>query len=345
MRHRLLPLFMFVIFCCVLVTQIYAQDSIRTSPTITPPPNQQSASTPTTSPSPTNTVANPHTSTGTSFSNPQSTTAKSLSVDDAEIEDISTDQSVIQVSYQNQTLPIAIKSQELKVILKGFSKGDRVTLQYDQEPGQRILQSMSVKAYHLEEGKRLLTLLITAILLLLTSSLLLEGKLLKLIIGEDNRYSNSKTQIATWFFILIVTYISTIFCRILVGGIDFVGGIQIPQNLLILSGLSAFTYAAAKGITVSKIQGTQIKNEASEAKLPHDLYHDDKDRVDLGDFQMIIITLLAVVVYLLEIFGFLSTIELHRIVTLPDVDTTILATFGLGQGAYLVKKLVSDVSG
>jgi len=28
---------------------------------------------------------------------------------------------------------------------------------------------------------------------------------------------------------------------------------------------------------------------------------------------------------------------------LPDVDTTILATFGLGQGAYLTKKAVGEV--
>ncbi|MNL40825.1 hypothetical protein D3C87_1632010 [compost metagenome] len=58
---------------------------------------------------------------------------------------------------------------------------------------------------------------------------------------------------------------------------------------------------------------------------------------------MIFITLLAVVVYLVQIFGFLATIELHKMITLPDIDSTILSTFGLGQGAYLAKKFVSGL--
>jgi hypothetical protein len=60
---------------------------------------------------------------------------------------------------------------------------------------------------------------------------------------------------------------------------------------------------------------------------------------------MIIITLLAVISYLIRIVAFLNVVELHTTVTLPDVDTTILATFGLGQGAYLAKKFVSDAGG
>ena len=57
---------------------------------------------------------------------------------------------------------------------------------------------------------------------------------------------------------------------------------------------------------------------------------------------MVVITILAVVVYLAQLFAFLGSIELLKVVTIPDVDTTILATFGLGQGAYLTKKYAGD---
>jgi len=47
-------------------------------------------------------------------------------------------------------------------------------------------------------------------------------------------------------------------------------------------------------------------------------------------------------VYLALVFKFLGSIELLRVVTLPDVDTTILATFGLGKGAYFAKRYAGD---
>jgi hypothetical protein len=51
---------------------------------------------------------------------------------------------------------------------------------------------------------------------------------------------------------------------------------------------------------------------------------------------------MAVTVYLVQVFCFLGSIELLTVVTIPDVDTTILALFGLGQGAYLTKKYAGD---
>jgi len=64
---------------------------------------------------------------------------------------------------------------------------------------------------------------------------------------------------------------------------------------------------------------------------------------DFGDFQMIVVTLVAVGMYLMLIFHFLGSIEFLRTTSLPDVDTTILAGFGLDQGAYLAKKAGGNV--
>jgi hypothetical protein len=38
---------------------------------------------------------------------------------------------------------------------------------------------------------------------------------------------------------------------------------------------------------------------------------------------------------------YLRVLDLSATVTLPDVDGTLLAAFGLGQGAYLMKKAAS----
>jgi hypothetical protein len=58
---------------------------------------------------------------------------------------------------------------------------------------------------------------------------------------------------------------------------------------------------------------------------------------------MVVITLLAIGTYLALIFNFLGSTELLKTVDLPNVDTTILAAFGLGQGAYLTKKAAGTV--
>jgi hypothetical protein len=47
--------------------------------------------------------------------------------------------------------------------------------------------------------------------------------------------------------------------------------------------------------------------------------------------------------YLVLVLHFLGSLELRATITLPDVDSTVLAVFGLGQGAYLTKKAVGNV--
>jgi hypothetical protein len=198
---------------------------------------------------------------------------------------------------------------------------------------------------------------------------------LRLIIGEDNRYSNSKFQVALWFFVLIATYIAIFGLRAW-GGV--IGQISIPEHLLLLSGMSAFTYAAAKGITTSKVNDAQAqgiadpKNTAESPSLLKNLTHDDglaatavavapKDiagehpmallklerlpSLDLGDTQMVIVTLLAVATYLYLILHFMgdSALVYDATTKLPDVDSTILSIFGIGQGAYITKKAVGNV--
>ncbi len=71
-----------------------------------------------------------------------------------------------------------------------------------------------------------------------------------------------------------------------------------------------------------------------------DLVQNDEGTADLGDFQMIFIALVVVVTFVLAGFHFLGAIASGPM-QLPDVDTTLLSTFGIGQGAYLIKKMAA----
>ncbi len=195
---------------------------------------------------------------------------------------------------------------------------------------------------------RIVVLAVCAIVLLIFVAIVLAGQVKFLIVGEDNRYSNSKFQMAVWFGVLVVIYTATLWLRWWKGDHTF-GGIGIPTYLFALSGASAFTLGAAKGITSNKqamaVQtGTTGKLPALSPRFPYDLLHNDNDQVDFGDFQMFLITLLAAGVYLVQVFQFLG--QAHgaagQIVSLPDVDSTLLAAFGLGQGAYLAKKYAGN---
>lgn len=205
---------------------------------------------------------------------------------------------------------------------------------------------------------RLFVLSMVGLTLLFLAGVLTGWRPLKLIVGEDNRYSNSKFQMALWFWVLLTTYLAEITFRVSYQGWGLFGAVDIPQNLLVLSGLSAITYGGAKAITTAKAdaaaqaQAAAPQNAAipvktslkpGEERFFRDLVQDDYSHFDFGDFQMVVVTLIAVSMYLILVFHSLAFIADTKSISLPDVDTTIPASFGLGQGAYLTKKAAGNV--
>src|SRR5262249_37471983 len=205
----------------------------------------------------------------------------------------------------------------------------------------------------------------------------------RFLVGADNRYSNSKVQVAMWFSAVLAAYLATVILRVAVWGWDYLGGVEFTANLVTLSGLSGLTFGAAKAITSQKVDNAVREAVAQEAaaadlaakaqkvaqfkaaadaarqqataaqqtaagknpaKSPSfgNLFQNDKGEADIGDFQMIFFAALAVVIFRLTVLtSFLAAVARSKTVTLPDVDTTLLSTFGIGQGAYLVKKIAS----
>jgi hypothetical protein len=173
---------------------------------------------------------------------------------------------------------------------------------------------------------------------------MVRGSPLSFLIGADNRYSNSQTQLALWFAALATAYRATVILRFFYLGADYIGGGGITENLLALTGLGALSFGGAKVITTQKIENATQSNQPAPkppAAQPHlltDLVLNDRQQADLGDFQMILVTLGAVGVFVFSNFHFLSGLKLALDVTLPDLDSTLLASFGIGQGACLTKK-------
>lgn len=232
--------------------------------------------------------------------------------------------------------------------LKNFKVGDHVSVQVATDNNQLVMQTISIRTLPVSLRSRMMALGIIAAAYFLLTAILTRFHPSRLVVGQDRRYSNSKVQIALWFSVVIITYIAAIYLRVVEAGHEFLGGVNIPQNLLLLSGMSALTFGGAKGITTSKVQGALsagVPNPKPPAGAPSlwNLVQDDSGSFDIGDFQMLIVTFLAVGTYLVLAFNFLGSIEMRSVVELPNVDTTILATFGLGHGAYLAKKAAGNI--
>jgi hypothetical protein len=193
-------------------------------------------------------------------------------------------------------------------------------------------------------------LALAALGVILPAWLLFGTRLRWVVIGEDNRYSASKFQMVLWTIAVLASYLAAVALRGIHGGAFLAGGVEIPANVLWISGLSVLGFAGAKQIVASRLQnapaGTgHFTKPASPvgSRFPRDLVTDDSgQRPDLGDIQMLVISLIAAGTYVIQVFGWLGVMQLNAHVVLPDIGNTMLGLFGAGQAAYLGKKMSGD---
>ena len=281
---------------------------------------------------------------------------------------------------------------------------------------------------------------LAGVVVLLIASYAAKGTPSRFLCGTDGLYSNSQCQLALWFGATVIAYATVVAVRALASGGACWAGVGIPNNLLLLSGMSAFTFGAAKGIAThqeatekdaavksaaeakdvaakeaqkateaarrASADAVELKTRAGAAADPTlaaivataqaavqktvaaaedagktladkaaaldkarqaaaggkgagaasdcddkprpepglaNLFTDSCGRLDLGDFQMILISGFVVLVFLATVVVDLRHVSLETAYMLPDVDGSMLSAFGLGQGAYLVKKLATPL--
>jgi hypothetical protein len=277
-----------------------------------------------------------------------------------QITEIAADQSSLKVvqtdkpSHPTRDLVVPGKDdadRALRALLKSNVKGDLVNVTEAATQGKRpVLEKLDIQTREVLAWQRLLTLAGAAFLLLFFARASLGKSMGGLVRGLDGRTSNSKVQLVVWFGVVIVAYLSTLWLRFCYSSNLLLDSVDIPTNLLAISGLSALSFAGAKAITQGKQNALAAAGMEDAMKKPadsarpsslSDLVLDDAGNPDIGDFQMLLVTLIAAITYCVQIFMFLGVIELRGKVMIPDVDGTLLAAFGLGQGAYLAKKAAS----
>lgn len=262
------------------------------------------------------------------------------------------DSIVVRFTDDGITRMFALDSMPLQNAARSLRRLNDALVVVGEVDGEQALLALGARV---SRGLRLGVMVGVAGALLALAALVLGVGPRSLTLGKDGLYSSSKWQMLVWFGVLVVAYGATIVLRWWAGGIAYTGCVAIPGKLLILSGLSAFTFAAAKTIrrvkesrAAARARGGSPGDEKPaarppRARFPADLVRDPGGPPDLGRFQMVVVTLLAVAVYVIRVFACLGQVELAGTTSLPDVDTTILGAIGISQGAYLAKKAVAPL--
>jgi hypothetical protein len=108
--------------------------------------------------------------------------------------------------------------------------------------------------------------------------------------------------------------------------------------------MAQMSQAAAEQLVAQPTSGdANIKSASPTPANITQLFQNDMGQADLGDTQMILITLIAIATYVVTTFHQLGNLEIAPQVLLPDIDSYLLASFGIGQGAYLAKKAASNI--
>ncbi len=265
-----------------------------------------------------------------------------------------------------QALAIPIGDTAMQTRLSHAQPGDRLRIDVDDVAAPKTLRGIESLSRPTSDLMRVIAIGVSAGLILMSAAVCSLWNPAAFLIGADGRYSNSQTQLALWFGVVATMYGATVLLRLFVLGLDFIGGVAVTTNVLALTGISALSFGGAKLITSQKeanaaaaaltvatvasaipgadaasvakaVAALPTKVAAGKPKLA-DLTTNDSGQADLGDFQMLLITVVASAIFALASYHLLSALELAQMVTLPDVDSALLGSFGVGQGAYLVKK-------
>ena len=154
--------------------------------------------------------------------------------------------------------------------------------------------------------------------------------------GYDGATSSSKFQFALWTLVVLYAYI-VIVVDAYFNHSNVQLGISIPQNLILVMGLSATTMLAAKGIT-SNYADTEKVDKSDTGK--GGLFLDDSGYPDLAKIQLMSWTFIGVGIFLLKtLSGIIGSTE--SLTAVPDIDGTLVALMGIGQGAYIGKKIIT----
>jgi hypothetical protein len=184
---------------------------------------------------------------------------------------------------------------------------------------------------------------------------LVSGKLnpFSFVIGEDQRPSTSILKPYLWTIVVVFSYVSIYAARLHKGvwQVDM----SIPPNVLLAMTYDVVTAVAARSITETKVRSGEIVKPpppppatraatANPADGAGAVVLSDDGQADLSKIQALVWTFIAIVAYLFAVTHTVSQImgsQTPADIKFPDIDAVMMVLMGLGNAAYLGKKLVS----
>ena len=179
----------------------------------------------------------------------------------------------------------------------------------------------------------------------------------ELVIGKDRRVSTSKFQVVMWTFAVAFGLFSLFYAFVIpqlfgdLLGLSWAERLQEPiggsfnaflkegldETYLLLLGFPLAAAVSSKAITSSKVAKGEVKKEKKTdpgaSSSAQELVGDDQGDVDLGDFQYLLFTRLAVAYFLAQFLA-------HPGSGLPDMPDTLVGLTGVAAAAYVGKKSV-----
>ena len=169
-----------------------------------------------------------------------------------------------------------------------------------------------------------------------------ESKLafLNIIRGSDWFPSLALFQFFLWTIVILFAFTLVSFLRGFAGDLNQVA---VPNNLLILMGLSVATPVVSTAISSTKYPNTTT-SFGPPKKLPgYSSMLQENDKPSLTRFQMFLWTGVSILFFLFHLFSNIAA-SLDNVdkLSLPNVDDLMVALMGISQGAYIGGKIVSQ---
>jgi hypothetical protein len=187
-----------------------------------------------------------------------------------------------------------------------------------------------------------------------------------LVMGEDGRRSTSKFQMLVWTAAVVFAFLAIYNIRFRHAASEVPA---FPTNLMIAMGISVATAVSAKSIAVT----SQAKSDAATAAAARaaavagvapalapapvpsqsGIFAGDLGTPDLGKVQVVLWTLIAVGVFLSQVFALIHYFPNYcppgakipctaNNMALPDISQTLMVLMGLGHGSYIGKKIAES---
>ena len=165
---------------------------------------------------------------------------------------------------------------------------------------------------------------------------------LGIFVDGRGRFSLSQFQIVLWT-ILVLSLLSGVFLARLVGGVENPLNITIPNELLIVMGISVGSAVASGAVKASKdLKDTPIigRDESKFSQLYLVEEGTGPETVDITRFQNFWLTLIVVGAYLATVVAYIAAqTTLADINSLPGFSGTLVNLLGISHAGYIAMKI------